>query len=119
MKPILELNAFDANSTSALEESLQARLRRRAKLFGAASVLFYDRPLEFVRGEGCWLYDARGVASWTPTTTCQRSVTAIPTSWRRHRDNLAYSTYTTAICIPASWIMRKRCSPPCPAPCPT
>ena len=61
MKPILELNAFDANSTSALEESLQARLRRRAKLFGAASVLFYDRPLEFVRGEGCWLYDAEGV----------------------------------------------------------
>src|ERR1700690_1785570 len=62
MKPILELNAFDPNSASALEESLEARLRQRAKLFGAASVLFYDRPLEFVRGEGCWLYDADGVA---------------------------------------------------------
>ena len=37
-------------------------VRRRAKLFGSASVLFYDKPLEFVRGEGCWLYDADGVA---------------------------------------------------------
>jgi 4-aminobutyrate aminotransferase-like enzyme len=25
-------------------------------------VLFYERPLQFVRGQGCWLYDAQGVA---------------------------------------------------------
>jgi 4-aminobutyrate aminotransferase-like enzyme len=35
-------------------------LERRTRVFGAASVLFYERPLEFVRGEGCWLYAADG-----------------------------------------------------------
>jgi 4-aminobutyrate aminotransferase-like enzyme len=62
MKPILALNAFDPDDAPQLGASLEARLRRRARLFGAASVLFYDQPLEIVRGEGCWLYDAEGVA---------------------------------------------------------
>jgi 4-aminobutyrate aminotransferase-like enzyme len=62
MKPILALNAFDINDAAALGPALEERVRRRARLFGAASVLFYDRPLEFVRGEGCWLYDADGAA---------------------------------------------------------
>jgi len=62
MKPILALNAFDMNDAAELGGALEERVRQRAKLFGAASVLFYDRPLEFVRGEGCWLYDADGVA---------------------------------------------------------
>src|SRR3981189_3098472 len=62
MKPILALNAFEMKDAAALGPALEERVRRRARLFGAASVLFYDRPLEFVRGEGCWLYDADGVA---------------------------------------------------------
>ena len=62
MKPILALNAFDMNYAAELGGALGERVRQRAKLFGAASVLFYDRPLEFVRGDGCWLYDADGVA---------------------------------------------------------
>ncbi|MGA2777310.1 MAG: aspartate aminotransferase family protein [Steroidobacteraceae bacterium] len=62
MKPILALNAFDMNDVDVLGGALERQLRRRAKLFGAASVLFYDRPLEIVRGEGCWLYDADGAA---------------------------------------------------------
>src|ERR1019366_6865737 len=62
MKPILALNAFDMNDAAELGGALEERVRQRAKLFGAASVLFYDRPLEFVRGEGCWLYDADGIA---------------------------------------------------------
>jgi 4-aminobutyrate aminotransferase-like enzyme len=62
MKPILALNAFDMNDAAELGGALEERVRQRGKLFGAASVLFYDRPLEFVRGEGCWLYDADGVA---------------------------------------------------------
>src|SRR5271168_2316816 len=62
MKPILALNAFDMNATVGVGGALGARIRQRAELFGAASVLFYDRPLEIVRGEGCWLYDADGVA---------------------------------------------------------
>ncbi len=59
---ILRLNAFDASAAHDLGATLDARLRQRAKLFGAASVLFYDKPLEFVRGAGCRLYDAEGVA---------------------------------------------------------
>jgi 4-aminobutyrate aminotransferase-like enzyme len=61
MKPILALNAFDLKAAAA-GGALEERLRQRAKVFGSASVLFYERPLEFVRGEGCWLYDAQGVA---------------------------------------------------------
>ena len=45
----------------ALGSDLEARVKRRAQSFGAASVLFYERPLEFVRGKGCRLYDATGV----------------------------------------------------------
>jgi 4-aminobutyrate aminotransferase-like enzyme len=62
MKPILAMNAFEMKDAAVLGAALEARVRRRAKPFGAASVLFYDRPLEFVRGEGCWLYDADGAA---------------------------------------------------------
>ena len=61
-KPILALNAFDLSRAHALGDELEGRVRQRAKLFGPASVLFYDRPLEFVRGSGCWLYDAEGSA---------------------------------------------------------
>jgi 4-aminobutyrate aminotransferase-like enzyme len=57
---ILALNAFDMNGAHDLGSALDAQLRQRARLFGSASVLFYDKPLEFVRGEGCWLYDAAG-----------------------------------------------------------
>ena len=61
-KPILDLNAFDMRGARDLGSDLEARVQRRARAFGAASVLFYDKPLEFVRGEGCRLYDAHGVA---------------------------------------------------------
>jgi 4-aminobutyrate aminotransferase-like enzyme len=61
MKPILALNAFDMKAAAA-GGALEEHLRERAKVFGSASVLFYERPLEFVRGAGCWLYDAQGVA---------------------------------------------------------
>jgi 4-aminobutyrate aminotransferase-like enzyme len=65
-KPILALNAFDPGSAVALDPALDpalARLvQRRYRLHGSASVLFYEQPLEFVRAEGCWLYDAGGTA---------------------------------------------------------
>jgi 4-aminobutyrate aminotransferase-like enzyme len=61
-KPILALNAFDPGRATELDPALAERVQRRQRLFGSASVLFYDRPLEFVRAEGCWLYDAAGVA---------------------------------------------------------
>jgi len=37
-----------------------ALARRRAELLGPAYRLFYDEPLDPVRGEGAWLWDARG-----------------------------------------------------------
>ncbi len=46
----------------ALGKELEARVQRRARSFGAASVLFYEKPLEFVRGEGCRLFDAAGIS---------------------------------------------------------
>src|ERR1700728_1174917 len=61
MKPILALNAFDMKAAAA-GGALEGQLRQRAAVFGSASVLFYERPLQFVRGQGCWLYDAQGVA---------------------------------------------------------
>ena len=60
MKPILSLNAFDMAATADAPRASQ--LGRRAALFGSASMLFYQQPLELVRGEGCWLYDAAGAA---------------------------------------------------------
>src|SRR5277367_112003 len=35
-------------------------LERRYRVLGRNSPLFYDEPLELVRGEGVWLYDADG-----------------------------------------------------------
>jgi 4-aminobutyrate aminotransferase-like enzyme len=59
---ILGLNAFDPAEARRLGSALAESVRQRANLFGAASVLFYDKPLNFVRGKGCWLYDADGTA---------------------------------------------------------
>jgi 4-aminobutyrate aminotransferase-like enzyme len=60
--PILALNAFDPADARGLGSELEQSVRERAAVFGSASVLFYDKPLSFVRGQGCWLYDADGVA---------------------------------------------------------
>jgi len=60
MKQILSLNAFDPNAAVTQDEALASRLQQRTRLFGAGSVLFYQHPLEFVRGQGCWLFDAHG-----------------------------------------------------------
>src|SRR3974390_2216153 len=35
-------------------------LDRRYRVLGRNSPLFYDRPLNLVRGEGVWVYDADG-----------------------------------------------------------
>ncbi len=59
-KPILALNAFDPNGAAPLDPALAQLVKRRHGVHGSASVLFYEQPLEFVRAEGCWLYDADG-----------------------------------------------------------
>ena len=40
--------------------STQSLLERRFRVLGKHSPLFYDKPLQLVRGEGVWLYDAEG-----------------------------------------------------------
>ncbi|MGQ9369774.1 aspartate aminotransferase family protein [Azospirillum sp. ST 5-10] len=62
MKQILALNAFDRSGADGLDDRTAQLVRQRERLFGAASVLFYQHPIEFVRGEGCRLYDAAGTA---------------------------------------------------------
>lgn len=57
-RQILSMNAFDA---SVAADSGAPLLSRRGRNVGAASVLFYRRPIEMVRGRGCWLEAADGV----------------------------------------------------------
>ena len=47
---------------SAADEasSAQQMIARRNRLLGPAYRLFYDRPVQFVSGEGVWLHDAAG-----------------------------------------------------------
>lgn len=58
-RQILDMNAFDAASGRASPGSL---LKRRVDNVGAASVLFYDEPLELVSAKGCWVTDRSGVS---------------------------------------------------------
>jgi len=57
---ILELNAFDMRRSEGLSAEAAALVARRRKTFGPTSMLFYKRPLNLVRGEGPFLYDADG-----------------------------------------------------------
>jgi 4-aminobutyrate aminotransferase-like enzyme len=54
------VNGFDMTDKDSLEPSLRSIVERRAKLLGPAYRLFYDHPVQFVRGEGVYLYDAQG-----------------------------------------------------------
>lgn len=42
------------------EPTTDELLQRRFKVLGSNSPLFYEKPLQVVRGEGVWLYDADG-----------------------------------------------------------
>ncbi len=57
---ILELNAFDMNANGELDPAVARLVARRKRTFGPTSMLFYKRPLNLVRGEGAWLFDADG-----------------------------------------------------------
>ncbi|WP_395405640.1 aspartate aminotransferase family protein (plasmid) [Arthrobacter sp. UC242_113] len=54
------VNAFDVSTTDALDPAIQAIVRRRARVLGPGYKLFYKTPLELVRGEGVYMYDAQG-----------------------------------------------------------
>lgn len=59
-RKILELNAFDMNAAEGLTPEVTRLVKRRKATFGPTSMLFYERPLNLVRGEGVWLHDADG-----------------------------------------------------------
>jgi 4-aminobutyrate aminotransferase-like enzyme len=54
------VNGFDMSQLGTLDPAMQQLIERRARLLGPAYRLFYARPLEIVRGEGVYLYDAEG-----------------------------------------------------------
>jgi 4-aminobutyrate aminotransferase-like enzyme len=57
---ILELNAFNMRDSGGLDSATAELIERRRRTFGPTSMLFYKKPLNLVRGEGVWLYDADG-----------------------------------------------------------
>ena len=57
---ILELNAFNMAASGAQDPALASLLARRQKTFGPTSMLFYKKPLNLVRGDGAFLFDADG-----------------------------------------------------------
>ena len=60
-RKILDLNAFDMKGpTQGLSQETADLIRRRRATFGPTSMLFYRRPLNVVRAEGVWIYEADG-----------------------------------------------------------
>jgi 4-aminobutyrate aminotransferase-like enzyme/Ser/Thr protein kinase RdoA (MazF antagonist) len=51
-----------AGTLPHLSHAVAVDLKRRQRLLGAGAELFYDSPLNIVRGQGVWLYDAAGRA---------------------------------------------------------
>lgn len=60
IKSILSMNAFDPKNLDKLDPQTRAETARRLKVFGSASVLFFQEPIEVVKGEGCYLIDRNG-----------------------------------------------------------
>lgn len=54
------VNAFTAEDFARLDTEDQALIARRERVLGPAYRLFYEQPLHLVRGEGVWLFDAKG-----------------------------------------------------------
>jgi 4-aminobutyrate aminotransferase-like enzyme len=57
-KPMV--NGFDPARLSELPDQMQKSIRRRDKSLGPGYRLFYDTPLEVVRGKGVTLFDSEG-----------------------------------------------------------
>ncbi|WP_247045558.1 aspartate aminotransferase family protein [Arthrobacter rhizosphaerae] len=54
------INGFDPNRLGELPDQMQKNIRRRDQSLGPSYRLFYDTPLEIVRGKGVILYDQEG-----------------------------------------------------------
>lgn len=73
IKSILSMNAFDQANFDCLPEDVKPETKRRLDVFGSASVLFFQEPIEVVKGEGCYLIDAKG----TKYLDCYNNVACI------------------------------------------
>lgn len=54
------INGFDPNRLGELPEQMRKNIRRRDRSLGPGYRLFYDTPLEIVRGKGVTLFDRDG-----------------------------------------------------------
>lgn len=59
-RPILQMNRFDPTKGINNADGLAVRVARRTATAGASSVLFYEQPVEMVRGQGVHLLDVAG-----------------------------------------------------------
>ncbi len=58
--PPTMVNGFDNSRLDQLPEELRAAVARRNRVLGPVYRLFYDDPVEIVRGAGTYLYDSAG-----------------------------------------------------------
>src|ERR1700757_4025540 len=56
------VNGYDGSGAADLPDSTRQLISRRDAALGGAYRLFYAQPVEFVRGEGVYLYDRDGNA---------------------------------------------------------
>lgn len=56
------VNGFNVEDTGKLDSDMQSIVKRRERDLGSAYKLFYQTPVEIVRGEGVYLYDQHGEA---------------------------------------------------------
>ena len=54
------VNAYDPSKAGDLDPGLRSKIERRGQVLGPGYRLFYDEPLEVVRGRGAHLFDAEG-----------------------------------------------------------
>lgn len=57
---ILDHNAFNLKAFETLETGVSELVKTRLSTVGPTTMLFYQKPLHIVKGEGVWLYDNNG-----------------------------------------------------------
>lgn len=57
---IMDANSFNIENLAGLDSQTQSLVQRREKVLGSSYRLFYKRPVNLVRGEGEFLWDAAG-----------------------------------------------------------
>ena len=66
-------NGFSLDLMRTLDPSEQEMIQKRMNVLGKAYKLMYNHPVEFVRGDGMYLYDEKG----TPYLDCYNNVVSV------------------------------------------